>query len=376
LTLSEFYFDHNATSPLRPEVASAMREVLSPTRMIGNPSSLHAVGRASRVLLGDAREMIARVLAVKPAQVIFTSGGTEANHLALNFPEHALITSAIEHESVLAARPEAQRCPVHADGTVNLRELEKLCAGVSGSKLLSVMLVNNETGAIQPLSEIAAMAQAQGALLHCDAVQALGKIPFTFASLGVDLLTLSAHKIGGPTGIGALIVKENLTPTRLLQGGGQEQRRRAGTENWLGAVGFGAAIGLLPDILAKQEMLRLWRDAFEQKILGIAPQARIAAQTVPRVANTSCVILPQVSATTQLMALDLAGFAVSSGAACSSGTVKASHVLKAMGLPSEMTGSALRISLGWNTTLAACEKLAEAWERMYNHAFCNNQRPV
>ena len=244
------YLDHNATSPLKPEVKAAMGQAMD---LVGNPSSVHAFGRNARRAVEEARTAVAALVGVKPAQVLFTGSGTEANNFALRgFAGRRVVTSAIEHESVLAARPDAERFGVTRDGVADLEDLERRLAHGNEPALVSLMLVNNETGVVQPVAEASGIAHAHGALIHCDAVQAAGRLPLSLSGLGADLMTLSAHKLGGPTGIGALILAEGLEPDALIRGGGQERRKRAGTENLLGIVGFGAAARLALDGLAER----------------------------------------------------------------------------------------------------------------------------
>lgn len=331
---------------------------------VGNPASVHGFGRQARARLETAREQVATMVRCQPAQVIFTSGGTEANNLALHDWPGTLLVSAVEHDSVLNM-PGAQKIPVTANGLIDLNQLAESLAQAKAPLLLSVMLVNNETGVIQPWPEIAALAKRHGALLHCDAVQAAGKMPLDFAALGADLLTLSAHKLGGPAGVGALIVADKIPLRPLLYGGGQEKRRRAGTENLLGIIGFGAAAAMAADDLARQPLLANWRDAMETRITQAVPTAIVAGQGAPRVANTSCVIMPGAKNSTQLMAFDLAGMAVSSGAACSSGKVGPSHVLQAMGYDDRTAEMAVRISSGWNTSPETLPQMAEIWLAVY-----------
>ena len=233
------YLDYNATAPVRPAAAAAVSRALSLT---GNPSSVHGPGRRARQFLERARSDVAGLIAAAPADVVFTSGGTEGNNLALTGTgRRRLLVSAGEHDSVLGSAPAAARIPLTAQGLVDLAALEEQLAAEGTPALISVMLANNETGVIQPVAEVVSLAARHGALVHCDAVQAAGKIPIDFAALGVDLLTFSAHKIGGPAGIGALALRPGLDLTALLRGGGQERSRRAGTENLAGAIGFGAA---------------------------------------------------------------------------------------------------------------------------------------
>jgi cysteine desulfurase len=355
------YLDHNATSMLRPEARAAMEHALS---LGGNASSVHGRGRAARALIEDAREQVAAFVGATPANVIFTSGGTEANALALwsavygsresDAPVTRLLVSAIEHESVLAnARALAERdgrvalevIPVTADGSVDLDALRATLGKDGGRALVAVMAANNETGVIQPIPHVAALAKGFGALLLVDAVQAAGKLPLD--DLQTDYLALSAHKLGGPQGAGALIVSDNAPVAPLISGGGQERRRRAGTENVAAIAGFGA----VAHCFNMQGIAEL-RDRFEQELLALAPRAIIFGQQGPRLANTSNFAIPGLAAETALMALDLDGVMVSSGSACSSGTVKPSHVLSAMGMSEAMARCALRVSFGWNSTEA------------------------
>lgn len=349
------YLDHNATSPLKESARQAM---LSAFELGGNASSIHEEGRKAHAVLDDARESVARALGVIAPMVVFTSGGSEANNLALKgAPVERLIVSAIEHPSVLeAARGAGKKVdilPVDGEGLVDLAALERLLR--AGPKaLVSVMLANNETGVIEPLRDVAALAHEHGALVHTDAVQALGKIPVNFGLLGVDLLSVSAHKLGGPPGAGALVVRDGLALAPLIHGGGQELRRRAGTENLVAIAGFAAA--------AQEKRLEIkpLRDHLEERLEG----AVIFGAGAERLPNTSCFALPGLSAETLLMALDLAGFAVSSGSACSSGKVAKSHVLAAMGVAPELAASALRASLGWTTTPEHIDQFISAWNRI------------
>jgi cysteine desulfurase len=343
------YLDHNATSPLRPVALDAMVEALQAG---GNPSSVHRTGRAARGRLDKARKQVAGLVGALPAEVVFTSGGTEANNMALHGHERVLV-SAIEHESVLKAVPAAQRIPVDRNGVIDLAALERMLADKPA--LVSVMFANNETGVIQPMAEVVRLARAAGALVHCDAVQAAGKVPVDLHGLGVDYLSLSAHKLGGPTGIGALIVRSGAPLAADRLGGGQESWRRAGTENVAGIVGFGAAAeasrgGLAPAL----------RDRLEAGLAG-----KVHGAAAPRLPNTSCISMPGVKAETQVMALDLAGVGVSAGSACSSGKVSRSAVLAAMGTDPVEAETAIRISCGWNTVFEDIERLIAAWQGLY-----------
>lgn len=360
------YLDHNATTAIKPAVLEAVTGALSVT---GNASSVHAHGRAVHSALEFARAEIARLVGAPDTKgVIFTSGATEANNMVIKkFPPERILTSAIEHPSVMESSPMARRLPVTADGEIDINELAPLLEGVA---LVSVMLVNNETGVIQPVADIAQRAHAKGALVHVDAVQAAGRIPIDMAALGADYLTLSAHKMGGAPGVGAVIAAPKAPPVKLLYGGGQERRQRAGTENAPAIVGFGVAAKLAAGDMKAYQKLQSLRDRMEKSLQQSIEGLHIYGSGARRVANTSCFSLKGVPADTQLMALDLAGISVSSGSACSSGSVKPSHVLEAMHVAPEIANCALRVSLGWNTTEAEIDQfiemyvtLASGWER-------------
>jgi cysteine desulfurase len=368
--LAMIYADYNATTPLRPEARAAMLSVMAEP---GNPSSVHGAGRTARAALERARRQVSGFLGANPETVIFTSGGTEADLLALRGTGRArALISAIEHDAVLAALPEASPIPVGPDGLVDLTALGSLLDASRDPAIVSVMWANNETGAIQPLGEVIALAKARGALVHSDAVQAAGKVEIDFASTGLDLMSVSAHKIGGPPGVGALLAREGLALDPLMTGGGQERGRRSGTENMPGIVGFGAAAeraaaDLREPAREMQTVARL-RDRFEARIRAAAPDARVLCQDVARLPNTSCVVMPGMAAETQVMALDLAGIAVSAGAACSSGKVKRSHVIEAMEPGGDAAANAIRVSLGWMNTAEEVDRLVEAWLRLYKRA--------
>lgn len=351
------YLDHNATSPLRPEARAATLAALDET---GNPSSPHGPGRAARATVERARRTIAAAFDMPSDSVVFTSGGTEANNLALRgLGAAATLVSAVEHDSVLAAAPGgAERIPVDGDGIVDLGWLERrLAAG--GVGLVSVMLANNETGVIQPIEAVVRLAHDAGALVHTDATQAAGRILVSFADLDVEMMTISAHKLGGPPGVGALLIQEGLPLRPLLRGGRQENGLRAGTENVPAIAGFAAAVTAAAD--GDEARLRTLRDRLEAGLLAAAPEARIFAAGVARLPNTVCVAMPGIPAETQVMALDLAGVAVSAGSACSSGKVRASHVLDAMGVEAAVARRAIRISLGWNSTADDVDRCVGAW---------------
>ncbi|HUW74044.1 MAG TPA: cysteine desulfurase family protein [Methyloceanibacter sp.] len=351
------YLDYNATAPLRAEVRAAVVAALS---LEGNPSSVHEEGRAARAAVEDARAKVAALVGARPEDVIFTSGGTEANAQALTAPAgedswHCYL-SAIEHPSVLSGgrfHPETTTIiPVTPDGIVDLgvlaAKLEKHKPG-GWRPLVSLMAANNETGAIQPVAEAAAIVHQAGGVLHSDMVQAAGRIPLDIEALGADMVTLSAHKIGGPKGIGALVLTEGVGVEALIRGGGQERRRRAGTENLTGIVGFGVAAELAAVELAHMDRVAKLRDALEEGVRRIAPDAVVLSASVPRLPNTVCLAVPGLKAETLVIGLDLAGIAVSAGSACSSGKVEASHVLAAMGVAPQIAHGAIRVSLGFGS---------------------------
>jgi len=357
------YLDYNATSPLLPEAAAAITSALGD---FGNPSSVHGFGRKARASVETAREAVAALCDAQAQDVIFTSGGTEANALALSglakgMNCSAVLASSAEHMSVLAHVADENLIPVNPHGVIDLNALEQRLKVAKPPVLVALMLANNETGAVQPVAQAFELARKYGALLHCDAVQAAGKIKIDFDGLGVDTLSLSAHKHGGPKGIGALIVRRGLTLHSQMQGGGQERRRRAGTENVLGIAGYGAAAAAVSKLLDAASRIRALRDQLEAAVKRACPTAQIYSAQVERLGNTSCIGLPGVSAETQLMRLDLAGVAVSSGSACSSGKIAPSHVLTAMGVGAAEAKCAIRVSLGWNTTEAEIAQFIEAW---------------
>ena len=345
------YLDHNATSTLRPEARAAMTAAMDCT---GNASSVHGEGRAARKVLDDARDQVARAVGVIAPMVVFTSGGSEANNMVLKgAPVERIIVSAIEHPSVLeaarAAGKPVETIPVDGNGVIDLGALEAMLRGPKA--LVSVMLANNETGIVQPLADVVRL--AQGHLVHSDAVQVLGKLPLKLALLPLDFVTLSAHKSGGPVGVGAVVFREGVPVEPLIHGGGQELRRRAGTENLVTIAGFGAVAAL------KQDTRKL-RDRLEAELDG----AVIFGSNVERLPNTTCFAFPGMKAETLLMAFDLEGVAVSSGSACSSGKVAKSHVLAAMGVKPEISEAAIRVSLGWDTTEQDIEHFIAAWRKI------------
>ncbi len=359
---SAVYLDFNATAPIRDEAVEAVCEAF---RIGGNASSVHSFGRAARRLLENGREQVAALVGVSGADVIFTSGGTEANNLALvGCGRPNVLVSAVEHPSVLAVSGGRDPIPVDADGVIDLAAFEKSLAAQTGPVIVSVMLANNETGVLQPVEKVCEIAKRHGALVHCDAVQAAGKIAVDMRALGVDMLSLAAHKIGGPQGIGALIVGADLALAPQVLGGGQERRLRAGTENIAGAAGFGAAASAAKSGLSNFAKLAVLRDRLEKAVLVVAPQAKIFGRRMARLPNTSCFAVPNLPSDTQVMALDMEGVAVSSGSACSSGKVEASHVLAAMG-ENELGAHTIRISLGWSSQPGDVDRFIEAWRKVY-----------
>lgn len=357
------YLDHNATTPMKPAVRDIYLETLD---FPGNASAIHKAGREARRRIEESRQKIASALHTGARDVIvFTGGATEANNLALKGAGmERVIASAIEHPSVLEVDVEKEILPVDANGIVDVAALDKMLENNTRQTLVSVMLANNETGVIQPVEEIVAIARKRGALVHTDAVQAFGKIPLDVQKLGADFYTLSAHKMGGPQGVGCLVIANCVPVTAQTKGGNQEKNMRAGTENLAGIVAFGAAAEQAD---AKTfQALAVLRDKIEAAITVAAPMVQIFGKNAPRLANTSMFSLAGASSETQLIALDLAGICVSNGSACSSGTVKPSHVLKAMGASDAAATSSLRVSLGWNTTERDVDFFIEQWLKMYH----------
>lgn len=373
------YLDWNATAPLRPQAQAAM---LAAFDLVGNPSSVHGEGRAARRLVEHARERVAALVGAQPRDVVFTSGGTEANMLALTPAIDGgrdralcdrLLISAIEHVSVRTGgrfpQSSVEDVPVSREGLVDLAQLERRLSKLSGHRpLVSIMLANNETGIIQPVKTAAVLVHVAGGLLHVDAVQGPGRIAFDINDLGADLLTLSAHKFGGPKGVGALIKLPDLHIDAQIKGGGQERGQRAGTENVAGIAGFGAAAdAVMDEFETETKQMAAIHDLLEADIRKICPEAVIFGSELDRLPNTTLFTAPGMKAETAVIAFDLEGVAVSSGSACSSGKVAASHVLAAMGVAPEHARGAIRVSLGPATTkievaafLGAWAKLAEA----------------
>ena len=361
------YFDANATEPLRPEAREALLAALD---RVGNPSSVHRCGREARALLETAREIVARRFGGRPEDLVLTSGGTEADALAVHGLGRGrrIIVGATEHDAIRSAAPQSVALPVDREGIADLDALAALLVGERPS-LVCLMLANNETGTIQPLVAAAQLCRRHNALLHVDAVQGAGRIPVDLAALGVDSLAVSSHKLGGPAGVGALLLTpEASSIAPLVRGGGQERGRRGGTPSVPAVAGFAAAA------LAANgaEDLRPLRDAIERA--AAAGGAVTCGAAAARLPNTSCLALPGCRADAQVIALDLAGFAVSAGAACSSGKIAASHVLNAMGL-GPLAGQAIRVSLPWNVTAGNVDAFIQAYGDMaarLTHTFASD----
>lgn len=366
------YLDYNATSPVYPVAIEAMQEWLPGPY---NASSIHLYGRRARAAIEDARIKVAELVNAAPGEVIFTASGSEANNLAIRGVEAtAHLVSAIEHPSVLkTAGEQAIVLPVDTDGVVRIEAVESALELAPRGAFLSVMLANNETGVIQPIAELTEIAHHYGAVMHCDASQAVGKIPVDVAALGVDLLTFSAHKLGGPQGAAALIVRHCLPLTAQITGGGQERNRRAGTENVAAIVGFGAAATQAGN---REHSIRLaaWRDAMEVRIREMAPDTEIFGAKAPRLPGTSCLTMRDVSSETQLMAFDLAGIAVSAGSACSSGKVELSHVLRAMGASDASMATAVRVSGGWNSREEDFQRFVHEWHVLHQRTVAREEK--
>jgi cysteine desulfurase len=359
------YLDYNATAPLLAEAKAAMIAALDVT---GNPSSVHSEGRKARGVIESARERVARLVGAKPSEVVFTSGATESNAWVMAQPWDTIFVSGVEHDSVLApARAngaEIVTLAVSSAGRVAVEDIATrvLTGAPVGRALIALQLANNETGVIQEVAAVAAFAREHGLFVHCDAVQAPARIPVDFTSLNIDTMSISAHKLGGPKGVGALIIRDHLDLVPLIRGGGQERRRRAGTENLSAIAGFGAAAEAALGGLANVRRVEALRDDLEAACRLVAPATIIIGDGAPRLCNTSALALPGKLAETLVIRLDLAGIAVSAGSACSSGKVGASHVLEAMGLPRDAANSTIRVSLGPETTKDDIAAFLAAWK--------------
>lgn len=361
------YLDHNASAPLRLEARAAMLACIDEH---ANASSVHAEGRRARAIVETAREQVAALVGAHPSEVVFTSGATEANAWAIAGGWQRIIVGAHEHASILAPATATSAAitdlPVDRDGLIESAALAAAVAtpDTPGCTLLSLQLANGETGAIQPAAEAFTLARSNAITTHTDAVQAAGRIPVDFRAIGCDLMSISAHKLGGPKGIGALVIRDGLNLPALLRGGGQERRRRAGTEAVMLIAGFGAAAQAARDNLTERGRIADLRRHLEHEIARVTPDAEILASAAPRLPNTICLARPGELASTLVIRLDLAGIAVSAGAACSSGKIGRSHVLAAMGVPTALADAAIRISLGWSTTADDVARFLDAWTRL------------
>ena len=360
------YLDHNATTTIRPEAIQAVTSVFG---SVGNPSSVHKSGREARKVMERARAAVAALVNGLAEDVVFTSGGTEANNLALiGCGRLRKLVSAIEHSSILNGGDEI--IEVDENGIVDLELLDGQLQSDDTPAIVSVMLANNETGVIEPIKDIVAIAHRHGALVHCDAIQAAGKISVDIVDLGVDMMSLSAHKIGGAAGSGAVIVPglgsgAGCDLKGLLFGGGQEHGYRVGTENLAGIAGFGAAASAALAGLSDFAKLENLRDAIDKAIKAIEPNAMVLGADVERLPNTTCLTMPGTDSDTQVMAFDLAGFGISAGSACSSGKAKVSDVLKAMKVSDENARSVIRVSLGWPSEKTDVEAFVAAWRNLH-----------
>lgn len=360
------YADYNATAPISENVKKSIFEVLLKQTL--NPSSLHKRGQEARKILQDARDNIRDALGVpSDKEIVFTSGATEANNLVMRgIAGYLHVISAIEHPSILNSACNPYIIPVNQEGIVDFLELEKILSELKGNKaIVSVMMANNETGVIQPVKEIAEIAHKFGAICHTDTAQSVGKIKVNMEDLGVDLLTLSAHKFGGVAGSGVLIFNKELAIEPIIIGGGQEKGFRGGTENIVAIAGLSAALQNIPDLLSKMDEVKELRDQLECELLNLASDIRIFGKNSKRLPNTSFIYMPGVKSDVQLMHFDLNHIAVSNGSACSSGKVEPSHVLLAMGATKEQAECSIRISIGPETKPQDIKKIVDCWYNIY-----------
>ena len=361
------YLDYNATSPTRSEAIEAVYEMM---KLGGNPSSVHSHGRVARQKLEIARLQVGAFIDSRAADVVFTSGGTEANNIAIRGSgANRLITLQSEHDSTKAAsvafNGEVLTLPVDENGLMKNADLKNALEGKGEGTLVSIMLANNETGVIHDIKKITKITHSFGARMHTDAVQAASKIPVSFKDLDVDLMSISSHKISGPQGVGALILKPGVPLNPLMVGGGQEGGRRTGTENLPGIVGFGVAANLASTNINRYEILQIMRDKLEQQIMELSPSSIVFGRGAPRLPNTLSISMPGITGETQVMAFDLAGISVSAGSACTSGKTKASHVILAM-LDREEAGEAIRISMGMHTVQEDLDSFFETWKTIFD----------
>ncbi len=360
------YADYNATAPISENVKKSIFEVLLKQTL--NPSSLHKRGQEARKILQDARDNVRGAIGVSSdKEIVFTSGATEANNLVMRgIAGYLHIISAIEHPSILNSACNPYIIPVNQEGIVDFLELEKILSELKGNKaIVSVMMANNETGVIQPIEEIAEIAHKFGAICHTDTAQSVGKIKVNMEDLGVDLLTLSAHKFGGVAGSGVLIFNKELAIEPIIIGGGQEKGFRGGTENIVAIAGLSAALQNIPDLLSKMDEVKELCDQLECELLNLASDIRIFGKNSKRLPNTSFIYMPGVKSDVQLMHFDLNHIAVSNGSACSSGKVEPSHVLLAMGATKEQAECSIRISIGPETKPQDIKKIVDCWYNIY-----------
>lgn len=373
MTSERAYLDWNATAPLLPEAQAA---IVCALETHGNPSSVHAEGRRARAIVETAREQVAALVGAQPSEVVFMSGATEACNTVLAAPWAAIVVAGIEHDAVLrpietksteriAVDVDAQGCVDPSDLAVKIRAV--MSAHGTGRVLVAQQLANNETGVLQPVAEVAAITREVGACLFTDAAQAAGRIPVDFSAIGADFMALSAHKLGGPKGVGALIVRDGRDLPALIRGGGQERRRRGGTENIPGIAGFGAAAEAARKTVDERARIAALRDRLEAGLLNLTPDAHIMGAGAERLPNTTCIAFPGQAAETLVIRFDLAGIAISAGAACSAGKIGVSHVLMAMGCDEATARSAVRISIGPTTTDREIDRCLAAWHEIAAH---------
>jgi len=367
---TNIYLDYNATAPIRPAVIDMVSATMS---QVGNPSSVHHAGRKAKAVTEEARTKVAALVGSRVRDVMFCSGGTEANNAVIRGSgAQSVIISATEHDSILAAVKHVAvpvyKLAVDASGLVDIDQLKSLLKEAPAPALVSVMMANNETGTIQDIKQVVEIAKEYGAVVHTDAIQAAGKLTIDMPSLGVQYLTLSSHKIGGPQGVGAVILSPTAPLKALIVGGGQELGRRSGTENVAGIAGFGVAAFEALVGLSRGNAVTEIRNSLEKTLRSFSNEIIIAGHPDHRLPNTSCIAMPGVKGETQVMHFDLNGICISSGSACSSGKVKTSHVLSAMGYSDDVSECSIRVSLGYKSTLADVEAFTAAWKTLYDRA--------
>jgi cysteine desulfurase len=369
-SVAQINLDYNATAPLRSVVCNEIVRVLS--EINGNPSSIHRLGRDARSILESARTRIANALSVESRQIVFTSGATESNTMILCGFKGPILVSAVEHSSILDVRDDVTLAPVDENGIVYLEFIEKWLQEHPGKSLVSVMAANNETGVIQPVEKISELCKSNCALFHSDVVQAVGRMPLDMHLF--DCVSLSGHKLGGLAGVGCVIIKDGFPLSALLKGGGQERSYRSGTENLVGIISFAAALEAAMGTNESKEWQRIkdLRLMMEDQLAAVCSSIRIMGQTASRLPNTTCVTMPGMKAETQVMQFDLEGIALSAGSACSSGKVKKSRVLTAMGIPDAVAETAIRISLSPQTTKNDIDSLVSIWKKIYQSIKHNN----